>query len=221
MLTDNPRHLSTEWLVQIERSLSPDRVSVLNPLGKESPTFRQMYGSDRMALNYNAYAPDYASVLSALDSGEILHVLEIGILSGSGLAMWSKIFPDAAITGIDIEVSRCEANIEEFVELGAFKRSRPTFLELDATRPSAEVLAQSLNDLPRLSLVVDDGLHTIEAISTMIQFLQPYLDQTFTYIVEDNPGSFRRVRNLFADIALTQRFGGLVVASNHHGVNSC
>mmetsp|Transcript_78533 Transcript_78533/g.139298 ORF Transcript_78533/g.139298 Transcript_78533/m.139298 type:complete len:293 (-) Transcript_78533:313-1191(-) len=72
-------------------------------------------GGDRMSRALHNYAPCYARLLAKMlphwhDS--FFSVAEIGILSGSGLALWSRVFPMARLLGFDIDTSNALGKLE-------------------------------------------------------------------------------------------------------------
>lgn len=212
MQVPNPTPLSVAWLAQLERHYATQRVVVQKQDERADFGFRQLYGGDRMALDCNAYAPAYAALLEGLDVGRVRHVVEIGILSGTGLAMWSSIFPNAQITGIDINVQRTRDGLQDLAAAGAFPMGEPSLVQLDAASPNLKVLQTHFDAAPPIDFVVDDGPHTHSAIETMVSALTPFLDRQFTYVIEDNPGALGVARNTFSGVTSVTRTHGLVIA---------
>ena len=208
----NPTTLSIAWLIQLERHYAKQRVVVQDHDASADFGFRQMFGADRMALDCNAYAAAYAEILQDLDTSRIRHVVEIGILSGTGLAMWSSIFPNAQTTGVDINIERTRDSLDGLTAAGAFPMGEPSLLEVDATAPDLKVLQEHVAAAPPIDFVVDDGPHTHSAIEAMASALKPFLSERFTYVIEDNPGSLGVARNTFSGTASIARSDGLVIA---------
>ena len=84
-----------------------------------------MTGGDRMF--HHGYAAVYAKHLQPFVGRRFdpLTVVEAGILRGSGLAMWSELFPRADIIGLDIDLSHVRENLPNLKECGAFPGREP------------------------------------------------------------------------------------------------
>lgn len=209
----DPKRMSPEWLVQREAHYAGETVHRYpRVLGSEEPEFIWPYdfGSDKMSFVANQYACAYGETLITWTHARV--VVEIEILDGSGLALWSEVFPDARLVGIDSQRDLFDANIQTLVALGAFGRSIiPHVLEVDAYRPNAGTLS-ALSSLGPVEVVIDDGPHTFDAIERMARALRPFLAESFLSIVEDNPGCRSIVNRVFAGHARTRTVGGLVIA---------
>ena len=211
---NNPECLTPAWLVQTERHFAPDGIvlyhdeeQVLDPRF----TWKAWRGSDRMALDANAYATPYSKLLRTNDYSPS-SILEIGILNGSGLAVWSAAFPEAKLFGIDLSCRPVMENLPGLMDRGAFKRGAPKLLEMDVRRPDGRRIQQFIDSAGTLDLVIDDGPHTHEAIERMIFSLSPYLSPSFLYIIEDNPGALKLTASLLSSRADVYRLRGLVIA---------
>lgn len=207
----NATRMSPEWLVQREAHYSGGEVRKYSRvLGSEEPGFVWPYdfGSDKMSFVANRYARAYGKTLDPWIQASV--VVEIGILDGSGLALWSEVFPNAHLVGIDLRRDLFDANMINLVGLGAFQRGIPHVLEVDAYRPDADTLS-ALSSLGPVDVVIDDGPHTFDAIERMARALRPYLAENFVDIIEDNPGCRRIITNVFAGHARTRSFDGLVI----------
>merc|ERR1719335_1564206 len=88
-------------------------------------TGRIHHGGDRMKNHH--YAPFYAKYLTKYLEGrkstEAPTIVEFGILTGTGLAMWSDLFPDSSIFGFDLDPQNFELNRKHLKDRG-FKDSR-------------------------------------------------------------------------------------------------
>ena len=47
-------------------------------------------------------------------------VREVGIVNGTGLAMWCDLFPNSRCIRLDTDISNTERNMDSLLELGAF-----------------------------------------------------------------------------------------------------
>ena len=73
---------------------------------------------DRM--NHHNYSEFYSKILQPFLDKEI-YLIEVGILTGIGLAIWCDIFNKANIIGYDIDIGNYIKNKEHLKSLGAFK----------------------------------------------------------------------------------------------------
>lgn len=120
--------------------------------------------------NYHAYTRRYHEILVGYQN-DVRSVLEIGILGGSSLRMWRDYFPNAKITGVDVE-ERCVANMcgEDRIQALLGNEKDPLFLK-------------KLNDLGPYDLVVDDASHNFDDYMTAFNALIG--NTKLYYIIED------------------------------------
>lgn len=209
----DPEHLSPEWFVQVERRFAPHGVvhyRIDADIRDPRFTWDTWRGADRMALSANGYAVPYSQILTQKHFTP-KSILEIGILDGSGLALWGEAFPHATLFGIDFTLDPYLANLPQLLSLGAFSRTSPQIFPMDVREPDIDKLQELSACAGTIDLVIDDGPHTHEAIECMARALSPYLSPEFLYIIEDNPGCLSAARRLFGERALVFRQGGLVV----------
>jgi hypothetical protein len=143
-----------------------------------------MTGGDRMF--HHGYAPAYAAALAPFLADHLAEytIVEVGILRGTGLAMWSSLFPNARVIGLDVDVSHTEENLPALRTRGAFSRRLPELHHFDQLASTEEDVAQILGG-SRIDICVDDGLHTDASIIGTAQALRPYLNTDAVYFVED------------------------------------
>jgi len=148
-------------------------------------------GGDRMGNgvgdhgeHYHNYAPIYAEYLSKFVLDKTTPTLvEVGILTGSGLAMWEQVFPESHIYGFDINTSSFENNVDHLKSLG-FKGSHVKVTTMDQMANNTALLRQTMrDDVP--SIVVDDGCHTADCNVATFQTFLPVLPSRFLYFLED------------------------------------
>jgi len=101
-----------------------------------------------------------------------LNLLEIGIQNGGSLFTWQQYFPQAIITGIDIN-SACRQYEEENIKVFIGDQADVNFLESvnRATGP--------------YDIVIDDGGHTMNQQITSFKTLFPLLKDGGIYVIED------------------------------------
>jgi len=68
-----------------------------------------MIGGDRMI--HHGYAKIYEKYLSRyVKRNSKLNIIEVGILKGTGLAIWSKLFQKSTLVGLDIDLTHFKNN---------------------------------------------------------------------------------------------------------------
>lgn len=106
-------------------------------------------------------------------SGEPLKILEIGVFKGGSLQLWREYFgPRAVIFGIDVDENCATLGVSE-AEIRIGSQSDPSFL------------AQVVQEMGGLDIVIDDGSHISSDVIFSLGFLFPYLSDGGHYIVED------------------------------------
>ena len=171
---------SWQWLALTEQMYGGFKIGVASGNNR---------GGDRMAPRYHGYGLTYAEFLQPLLSqrNDKLTLVEVGILNGSGLAIWCDLFPNARIVGLDISLDNFNANLETLEEAGAFSSNRPELHVIDQLKPAEfEQVAGELFASDSVNIIIDDGLHSVEAIANTFSVMEPYLAPQFVYFIEDN-----------------------------------
>jgi hypothetical protein len=173
-----------EWLALTENRYGGFKAGV---------TTGKCRGGDRMSPFYHGYGETYEEFLKPLlpRRQDRLIVVEIGILNGSGLAIWCDLFPHARVIGLDINLANFEGNRRALEAAGAFAENAPECYEIDQldVQGSRKVLADVFSN-QKVDMVVDDGLHTTESIRNTLRLMLPHLARPFVYFIEDNWDSF-------------------------------
>ena len=134
----------------------------------------------------HGYAPKYAQYIKPyLGRHGRPTIMEIGILCGTGLAMWSDLFPASRVVGLDIDLSHARANMHALKVMGAFRESDPELYEFDQFAPDSNQLAAFLKG-DRVDICIDDATHESEAILQTLEHVMPHMNESFVYFVEDN-----------------------------------
>jgi hypothetical protein len=179
-----------------------------------------MVGGDRMSPNYHGYAKIYARYLNKLHKQKLstLNILEIGILTGTGLALWSQVFPFANIFGFDIDLSYYEKNRQNLIRLGAFKKHQPTVFEFDQYKPKL-----GLGNIPKFQIIIDDGVHTNEAIRETFNFLvnNDHIDRSVNsiYFIEDNATEYLNIAKTYQELNVIN-YGDITVITGFEKLRS-
>ena len=136
---------------------------------------------------HHGYAKSYENYLESFTRNrEDRYVLcEVGVLEGTGLAIWCELFFNSRCIGLDIDLSNVKQNFGVLQNLGAFSRNEPELHEYDQLVASADYLGKILNG-DKIDIFMDDGAHTKDAIMTTLESVTPYLNEKFVYFVEDN-----------------------------------
>jgi len=185
----HPAFGSAEWLVRSEvkyggyvSNVVRRRVSPHDARTAKQLDFGGMTGGDRML--HHGYGQTYARYLRPFIGSRNLTVAEFGILKGTGLAIWCDLFPDARVIGLDIDLSHFEENQPRLIQRSAFKRATPEVHEYDQLVDGSGLLGEILK-AARLDIVIDDGLHSVDAIVKTWRSVQPHLADRFVYFIED------------------------------------
>ena len=135
---------------------------VVYPTPTPQPDPRDGYrigtGGDRMF--HHGYAVHYERFLKPYveNRDQRFVVVEVGILNGTGLAIWCDLFPYSRCIGLDINISNIQRNMDNLLALGAFGNNSPELYEYDQLVDSTELLGDILND-DRIDIFIDDGAH--------------------------------------------------------------
>ena len=191
---------SKEWLIAAEErfggfitNVPRTKVSDIDPRSKKQLATGGMAGGDRMSGQHHGYAAHYETALRPF-LGRPVVLVEVGILTGIGLAIWSDLFPSGQIIGLDIDLSHVNRNMAALKARGAFTNNNIELHEFDQLRASSGRFAEILSGR-KVDILIDDGLHTNDAILTTLRSARPHLASEFVYIVEDNYRVHRRIRH--------------------------
>jgi hypothetical protein len=198
---------SAAWLVATEikyggRVIRVPRktVSPLDPRSKEQIAYRGMSGGDRML--YNGYAEKYAEFLRPfIQSGKAHVVVEVGILTGTGLAIWCELFPKATVWGLDIDPSHFRKNEQNLIERGAFQHTRPSIHTFDQFVHNGPLI-EKLLDGQKIDICIDDGFHSNETIMNTFEDMVPFLANDFVYFIEDNGQVHEPLQRAWPDLVI-------------------
>lgn len=145
-----------------------------------------MIGGDRMSPFRNGYGRFYAKYLNDFVVAKSPVVFtEVGILKGTGLAIWSDLFPNGSIIGLDIDLSYTKNNLPLLEAKGAFANKNVELHEFDQYSCSPESVDSFLKGR-KIDVCIDDGVHSDKAILNTFKAIYPHLSDRFVYFVEDN-----------------------------------
>lgn len=178
---------SRRWLIQREAryggyvtGVPRQKVSERDSRTKAELAIGGMSGGDRML--HHGYGETYARHLAPFIGRDDVVLAEVGILKGSGLAIWCDLFPDGEVHGFDIDLGHTRSNWSALKSAGAFAESEPRLHVFDQLGDNAELWAEWDK---RFDVVIDDGLHSEESILNTIDNFGPRLKDRFVYFIED------------------------------------
>jgi|SaaInlV_200m_DNA_2_1039689.scaffolds.fasta_scaffold00102_34 hypothetical protein len=154
-----------------------------------------MQGGDRMLPT--AYNSEYAQhLLPFVNSSMAPTIVEVGILKGSGLALWGDLFPNGSVIGLDISLTYFEDNLQTLLDLGAFPNKLPEVFEFDQFVSNSNYLEKILKGRT-IDIFVDDAYHTDETILQTLEDAIPFLSDTFVCFLEDNNTVVKTIRKKY------------------------
>ena len=206
---------SADWLALCElkmgglqKYVSRNKVSDYDPRTQEMISIGGMTGGDRMIChNYSGVYERYLS--SFINNTNNPAILECGILKGTGLAVWSELFPTAHLIGLDIDLDHTKSNLDFLRSRGAFEHNTLSLLNFDQFLPDTKELEELLGP-QKLDIIIDDGFHSDETILNTLRALKPLFAKKFVYFAEDNATVFPKIKNQFPEFSV-ESFGQMTV----------
>jgi hypothetical protein len=209
---------STEHLIAMEKQFGGYRenvvrrvVSSLDPRTTKEVETGGMRGGDRMF--HHGYAEAYSKALAPflLRRDAVLTVVEIGILHGSGLAMWSTLFPNADIIGLDIDLEYTTTNLPFLRARGAFATEDPELHRFDQFKDDENTISKILSGR-KIDICIDDGYHSPTTVMNTAEAIAPHLSNEFVYVVEDLDSASELLAPRFSHWTIVQE-GELAIAT--------
>lgn len=174
-----------------------------------------MTGGDRMSIVNHGYAKIYAAyLLPFIRNSDPVVLAEIGILRGTGLAIWSDLFEGGRIIGLDIDLSHIKNNMENLRERGAFKDDNMEIHEFDQYGQNTTYLKRILKG-DEVHICIDDGLHKNDAIISAMKSIKPFLADHFVYFIEDNRYVHEEISRLYPEFRV-ENFGEMTVITSRN-----
>lgn len=171
-------------------------------------------GGDRMNVFLHDYSEKYSQYLNPLrDSITRINLIEIGILKGTGLAIWDEYFKNKKIYGFDYDLGNFELNKKNLIALGAFQKEIPTLRFFDQFSDNSKILRETIGN-DRIHVVIDDAFHSDESIINTFNELHPYLNKSFTYFIEDNTTAWKKLKALYPNYIYDYDFNQLTIITN-------
>ena len=149
-----------------------------------------MQGGDRMSSSYHNYAPIYAKYLQPYLNNDNIVLAEVGILKGSGCAIWSELFKNGRIIGLDYDLNHIKNNMKFLKSKGAFSNNNLELHNFDSYKPKIKKILNG----DTIDIFIDDGPHTDKAILTTLKEIVPHLSKKFVCFIEDNAQVHHKIR---------------------------
>lgn len=217
---ESPKVGSAEWLELTEykyggtiTNVPRKKVSNKDKRTKNQLLSGGMTGGDRMSRIKNNYAPIYTKHMQPfLHKKDKVVLAEVGILKGTGLAIWSDLYKNGRIIGFDIDLSHVYENMKNLKQKGAFSNNTIELYDFDQYEDNRNLLQEILNG-EKFDVIIDDGIHTDEPIINTINSFMPFLNTPFVYIIEDNSTVYYKIKDSFPDFSL-YHYGCITVMTN-------
>jgi cephalosporin hydroxylase len=117
------------------------------------------------------YFPAYEEHFSRFKNRSAV-LVEIGVFKGGSLELWKKFLgPRVQVVGIDIE-DKLEYEQDQ-IAIRQGGQSDPVFLQ------------SVIDEFGPPDIIIDDGTHETEQVTTAFEFLCPRISPTSVYFVED------------------------------------
>ena len=137
-------------------------------------------GGDKTSIG-KGFTTSYESLFVTIKNNPI-NLLELGVLCGKSLAMWSDYFTNGMIYGIDISLENFYENKFILKKNGAFKYNNVKVYETDITKNN---FVDLIHDMPNFDIIIDDALHQPDVQLNNFKILFPKLNRGGYYIIED------------------------------------
>ena len=140
---------------------------------------------------YAPYTKFYEKYLSKIRCKRNLRVLEIGIWEGASLAIFSDYFMGvgAKIIGADIYTEKFIQNKPILEAKNAFRKKNVNVVRADSVKTCKETpfcLKNVLKQFSPFDIIIDDGCHTIDCITSTYNNVKTLIAKHGMYFVEDN-----------------------------------
>jgi hypothetical protein len=168
-------------------------------------------GGNRFNPFIHDYSKTYWKYLEEIRDLD-LTIVEIGILTGIGLAVWDSFFSNAKIFGFDYDLGNFKLNKNTLIELGAFQKRLPTLALFDQFGDNSKLLRETFGK-EKIDVVIDDGYHSDESILNSFGELRPYLSENFIYFIEDNVTVIKKLKEIFPQYIINNH-GEITVIKN-------
>ena len=162
----------------------------------------------------NNYSEIYSKYLDPMRNyNKKITIVEIGILRGTSLAIWDEYFNNKIIYGFDFDLGNFNENIDNLIELGAFKDGTPHLVKYDQLNNNKSELSEIFGT-SKIDIVIDDALHSDKAIINSFNEFNQYLSESFLYFIEDNNTAWKKLKKMYPQYKYNYNGERLTVVSN-------
>lgn len=110
-----------------------------------------------------------------------INLIEIGVLEGDGLILFSNYLPYANITGIDIDIYPFKNKLLHWKNIGALNNP-PEVFEINSCIKDA---VYNIFHEKKFDIIIDDGNHHPIAVINTFETMYPLLNINGIYFIED------------------------------------
>jgi hypothetical protein len=175
------------YITDVEATIGDESVIQLDK-GKHT-------GGDRMNVFFHDYSRYYSKYLNRIRNKKIV-LVEVGILRGTGLAIWESYFSQLTLYGLDYDLGNVRNNMDYLKKCGAFSKAEPKLIFYDQFANNYRQLKQEFNEL-KLDVIIDDAFHSDKTAISTFKELMPYFAEEFVYFIEDNKTAYLKLRKEF------------------------
>lgn len=184
----------------------------LDVAGKNERMSSSCQGGDRFSES-GIYREVYSrNIISFIDKK--VNIIEIGILKGTGIAIWNEIFKhkNTKIIACDIDIQNFLNNFKNIKRMGGFKdvdsinlkkenvnTSRISSFKFDQYHSKNSDLIKEIIQDEKFDIVIDDGDHQDKPNIMTARAIKNFLNKDSIYILEDVKP--RRVDNLISEFS--------------------
>ena len=142
---------------------------------------KEYKGGDKTSLG-KGFTKKYEQLFEPLRDQPV-ELLELGILYGRSIAMWSDYFSKGMIHGLDLSLGPFTRNKSTLDKMGAFKNNNHKLYEYDIR--STKFKDEFIKTCPHFDIIIDDALHQPKQQFDNFMLLFSKLKNGGYYIVED------------------------------------
>lgn len=128
------------------------------------------YGTDKSSHNHN-YCNKYEKYFK-FDRNSSIKMLEIGVLDGASVNIWSEFYPNASIVAIDID-PRCKNYESKKITIEIGSQDNEDFINDVCTKYGP------------FDLILDDGSHQQSHMIKSFEYSFKFLKSGGIYVIED------------------------------------
>lgn len=141
------------------------------------------YGNQGGDINKNNYTKFYTQYFEPLRY-DYLNVLEIGVFKGRGIAALADYFHNSTIYGLDLSNKEFNLSYNDLFKMGAFTNGNLNGV-YSGDSTNQESWDEEVHNFPKFDVIIDDGLHRLNAqFDTFVNFW-PKLNTNGIYLIED------------------------------------